>query len=83
MRYLERVGEALDRIAARLSKGDPLIGAVAEIETNFRALESDFLEFFPELAAFCADWRRQRQARGAGRKPEALSQSRVTPPPPA
>jgi acyl carrier protein phosphodiesterase len=82
-RYLERVGEALDRIAARLSKGDPLVGAVAEIETNFRALESDFLEFFPELAAFCADWRRQRQACGAGRKPSALSQSCVTPPPPA
>ena len=82
-RHLERVGVALDRIAARLSKGDPLIGAVAEIETNFRALESDFLEFFPELAAFCADWRRQRQARGEGRKPGALSQSRVIPPPPA
>jgi acyl carrier protein phosphodiesterase len=82
-RHLERVGVALDRIAARLSKGDPLIGAVAEIEANYRPLESDFLEFFPELAAFCADWRRQRQALGAGRKPGALNQSRVTPPPPA
>ena len=60
-----------------------LIGAVAEIEANYRPLESDFLEFFPELAAFCADWRRQWQARGAGRKPGALNQSRVTPPPPA
>jgi len=82
-RHLERVGEALDRIAARLSNGGPLIGAVAEIEANYRALESDFLEFFPELAAFCADWRRQRQARGASRMPVALSQACVTPSPPA
>jgi acyl carrier protein phosphodiesterase len=37
----------------------------------------------PEPTAFCANWRRQLQARGAGRKPGALSQPCVSPSPPA
>jgi acyl carrier protein phosphodiesterase len=49
---LQKVGEALDRIAGRLSCGDRFRGAVAEIEENYKGLEADFLCFFPELVSF-------------------------------
>jgi len=55
------VGDALDRIAGRLSRGGDFKGAVAEIDANYRDLEADFLEFFPGLSAFCADWKQRRQ----------------------
>jgi acyl carrier protein phosphodiesterase len=50
--HLEKVGDALDRIAARLSRGGQFIRAITEIEANYEALEIDFLAFFPDLAAF-------------------------------
>ncbi len=50
--HLEKVGDALDRIAARLSRGGPFIRAITEIEANYEALEIDFLAFFPDLEAF-------------------------------
>jgi len=56
---LEGVGNALDRIAGRLSRGGAFKGAVAEIEANYRDLETDFLAFFPELAAFCTECRKR------------------------
>ena len=52
--HLERVGEALDRITLRLSRGDEFLHAVSEIELNYAALEQDFLAFFPDLMTFCS-----------------------------
>jgi acyl carrier protein phosphodiesterase len=64
--HLERVGVALDRIAGRLSRGGLFISAVTEIEANYEALEIDFLGFFPDLAAFCTEWKyRQRHVSDA------------------
>lgn len=59
---LNGVSEALDRITARLSRGDAFKGAVAEIEANYPGLKADFLAFIPDLSAFCAE-RRQAPAR--------------------
>jgi len=49
---LSGVGQALDRLAGRLSRGNGFKGEVVEIESNYRGLESDFLSFFPDLVAF-------------------------------
>jgi acyl carrier protein phosphodiesterase len=61
--HLKGVGEALDRIAGRLSRGDAFRGSIIEIESNYRALEGDFLSFFPELAAFCKGCNRYGELR--------------------
>jgi acyl carrier protein phosphodiesterase len=52
---LAHVGDALDRIAGRLSRGSRFLRAVTEIEDNYEPLEADFLSFFPELVSFCTD----------------------------
>jgi acyl carrier protein phosphodiesterase len=65
---LEGVGDALDRIAGRLSRGAAFKGAVDEIEAHYGDLETDFLAFFPDLCAFCAEWKQMRQ-RVAGNRP--------------
>jgi acyl carrier protein phosphodiesterase len=69
--HLERVGDALDRIAGRLSRGDRFMRAVTEIEANYEALEIDFLGFFPDLAAFCTEWKHRRE-NGAGKMPDVF-----------
>lgn len=48
---LENVGRALDGIARRMTRSNPLAGAVTEIEANYAALDGDFQRFFPELQA--------------------------------
>ena len=48
---LENVGRALDGIARRITRSNPLAGAVVEIEANYGALEGDFRRFFPQLQA--------------------------------
>lgn len=48
---LDNVGRALDGIARRIKRSNPLAGALAEIEANYVALEADFRCFFPELKA--------------------------------
>jgi acyl carrier protein phosphodiesterase len=63
---LEAVGVALDRIAGRLTRGARFMQAVSEIEANYKALERDFLAFFPDLVAFCADWKRRIDKGTAG-----------------
>ena len=50
--HLEKVGDALDRIAGRLSRGGQFMRAITEIEANYEALEIDFLAFFPDLTVF-------------------------------
>jgi acyl carrier protein phosphodiesterase len=77
--HMEGVGDTLDRIAARLSKGDPLIGSVAEIEANYQPLESDFLGFFPELTSFCMDWRHRGSQLPADVRPDGGLRSSVKP----
>jgi acyl carrier protein phosphodiesterase len=52
---LAHVGDALDRIAGRLSRGSRFLRAITEIEDNYEPLEADFLSFFPELVSFCTD----------------------------
>lgn len=46
---LSNVGRALDGISRRLTRSNPLAGAVTEIEANYDALDRDFRGFFPEL----------------------------------
>jgi acyl carrier protein phosphodiesterase len=46
---LQNVGRALDGIARRITRSNPLAGALMEIEANYSALDGDFRRFFPEL----------------------------------
>jgi len=48
---LTNVGRALDGIAQRIARSNPLAGALTEIEANYTALDDDFRRFFPELQA--------------------------------
>ena len=48
---LDNVGRALDGIARRIRRSNPLAGALTEIEANYAALDDDFRRFFPELQA--------------------------------
>ncbi len=48
---LANVGRALDGIARRIERRNPLAGALTEIEANYAALDDDFQHFFPELEA--------------------------------
>ena len=51
-RDLDAVDETLRRLSGRLKRANPLPHAVCMLEENYAALESDFQEFFPQLAAF-------------------------------
>jgi acyl carrier protein phosphodiesterase len=46
---LENVGRAIDGIARRITRSNPLAGGVREIESNYAALGEDFQAFFPAL----------------------------------
>jgi acyl carrier protein phosphodiesterase len=46
---LENVGRAIDGIARRIPRRNPLAGALLEIESNYAALDGDFQRFFPAL----------------------------------
>ena len=48
---LANVGRALDGIAQRIVRSNPLAGALTEIEANYAALDDDFRRFFPDLQA--------------------------------
>ena len=49
---IHNVGVALDRIAGRLTRGERFLGAISDIQANYKALQEDFLSFFPELVDF-------------------------------
>lgn len=51
-RDLDSIGLALDQISLRLSRPSPLPGAVDEIRGAYRELETDFMQFLPELERF-------------------------------
>jgi len=52
--YQEIAGieRALSGIEGRLKRPSRLSGAIAELEANYRDLEEDFVEFFPELTRY-------------------------------
>jgi acyl carrier protein phosphodiesterase len=56
---LANVGRALDGISRRITRRNPLVGAVTEIEVNYPGLDDDFRRFFPDLEAYA------RATRGA------------------
>lgn len=50
--------EGVERTFARLARRvGALAGGADEIDAQYRALEADFLEFYPQLAAFASGWR--------------------------
>lgn len=49
---IKSVGKTLDRITRRLTRGEQFKGAIVEVEKNYADLESDFLNFFPDLVEF-------------------------------
>jgi acyl carrier protein phosphodiesterase len=56
---LANVGRALDGISGRITRTNPLAGAIEEVEASYAALDDDFRRFFPELEAYA------RTTRGA------------------
>ncbi len=49
---LDNIGEALDRVAARIRFRNRFHGIIAEIRENHSQLEQNFLSFFPDLQEF-------------------------------
>lgn len=58
--HLENVGLALDRIAARLTRGHMFMGSMHEIEIHYRDMKKDFHSFFPRLVEFSQNYMRQK-----------------------
>jgi acyl carrier protein phosphodiesterase len=54
--HLDKVALALDRTAGRLSHGERFKGGIADIQANYRGLETDFLAFFPDLIRFSKEY---------------------------
>lgn len=48
---------ALDRMATRLTRANPLPGAGAELLTNYAGFEADFRRFIADARSFAANWR--------------------------
>ena len=48
---VEWIDVTLQRMARRLTKGDPLASGIAELHKNYDRFETDFLAFFPDLLA--------------------------------
>ena len=60
-RMIDGTGKAIDRISERLrrrfNRGNSLLGAIDEVESNYNELEDNFNAFFPELVSFVEDLR--------------------------
>lgn len=54
---LANVGRALDGISRRITRRNPLAGAVTEIEANYPGLDDDFRRFFPDLETYARETR--------------------------
>ncbi len=50
-----------EQMAERVTRENPLAGAGEELDMRYRELETDFLDFFPELALFTREWRAERK----------------------
>lgn len=59
---MESLHRALDNIALRLRRTNPLPGSARELEENYAGFEADFLEFMPQVMAFAGS---QDLTRGA------------------
>lgn len=51
-REIAGIERALCGIERRLKRPSRLSGAIAELEANYRDLEEDFVEFFPDLTRY-------------------------------
>ncbi len=51
-REVDAIGDALDRMGRRLTRGNALLGSQEELETAYAGFEQDFRDFFPQVAAF-------------------------------
>lgn len=58
---LDKVALALDRTAARLSRGERFKGGIDDIVSNYRDFRDDFDAFFPRLVQFSNDYCRHRK----------------------
>ena len=56
--YIEGIGQIMDRISRRLKRGEEMLGAVKELETNYEKMEENYKSFFPELIAYVEGIRR-------------------------
>ena len=50
--YIEGIGQIMDRVSRRLTRGEGMLGAVKELETNYEKMEENYKSFFPELIAY-------------------------------
>ena len=56
--YIEGIGQIMDRVSRRLTRGEGMLGAVKELETNYEKMEENYKSFFPELIAYVEGIRR-------------------------
>ena len=56
-RHVKSIHSALDRMGQRLSRENRLLGAGAELDANYMALEADFRTFFPDVVQFTREFR--------------------------
>ncbi len=61
-REWETVVHSAERIGRRFRRGNPLVDVDLPLAPVRRLLERTFLDFYPELLAFSAAWRRDRSA---------------------
>lgn len=62
-RQVDTIVLALDRMAGRLSRANPLPGAGEELLIHYAAFEADCLAFLPDARRFAAQWRINRPSR--------------------
>lgn len=56
-----QIVRALDRVALRLRRPEPMRGAGEEFEQHYEVWQQCFLEFFPDLMRQVQQWQRQQQ----------------------
>lgn len=63
----DAIAAALDRMALRLRRPNPLAGSGVELVAQYAAFEADFFVFIADARAFAASHRAARRASGAAR----------------
>lgn len=59
-RHVDTIEIALDRMSARLTRTDMLLGSGVELRGHYADFERDFARFFPEALAFAEECRQGR-----------------------